>query len=313
MLWIPNAWKFCYISIIIKENLNMLSLNIKNVNTEQSNRLLTYLQWKLNHNSLNIEEIKLARYLDVSVIEAEEILQTLYEQKILKVSITTQCPECFRSYNIKNLDIEKPIECIDCNNEFIPNVNKRLLIYSYVINDKSRYLQNIRPMAKQRQSIITKINKRNDFEMADKKVRVFLSYSHVDEEFKNKLDIHFAPLKRSNKIETWNDRKLVPGTLFDDEIRKHLCEDEIIILLISADFINSDYCYEIEMMKALERMKNSDTIVIPIILRPCLWKETPLKDIQALPKNGTPISKYPDADDAYLEIVQSVNNIIESF
>lgn len=291
----------------------MLSLNIKNVNTEQSNRLLTYLQWKLNHNSLNIEEIKLARYLDVSVIEAEEILQTLYEQKILKVSITTQCPECFRSYNIKNLDIEKPIECIDCNNEFIPNVNKRLLIYSYVINDKSRYLQNIRPMAKQRQSIITKINKRNDFEMADKKVRVFLSYSHVDEEFKNKLDIHFAPLKRSNKIETWNDRKLVPGTLFDDEIRKHLCEDEIIILLISADFINSDYCYEIEMMKALERMKNSDTIVIPIILRPCLWKETPLKDIQALPKNGTPISKYPDADDAYLEIVQSVNNIIESF
>ena len=156
------------------------------MNTEQSNRLLTYLQWKLNHNSLNIEEIKLARYLDVSVIEAEEILQTLYEQKILKVSITTQCPECFRSYNIKNLDIEKPIECIDCNNEFIPNVNKRLLIYSYVINDKSRYLQNIRPMAKQRQSIITKINKRNDFEMADKKVRVFLSYSHVDEEFKNK-------------------------------------------------------------------------------------------------------------------------------
>lgn len=291
----------------------MLSLNIKNVNTEQSNRLLTYLQWKLNHNSLNIEEIKLARYLDVSVIEAEEILQTLYEQKILKVSITTQCPECFRSYNIKNLDIEKPIECIDCNNEFIPNVNKRLLIYSYVINDKSRYLQNIRPMPKQRQSIITKINKRNDFEMADKKVRVFLSYSHVDEEFKNKLDIHFAPLKRSNKIETWNDRKLVPGTLFDDEIRKHLCEDEIIILLISADFINSDYCYEIEMMKALERMKNSDAIVIPIILRPCLWKETPLKDIQALPKNGTPISKYPDADDAYLEIVQSVNNIVESF
>lgn len=283
------------------------------MNTEQSNRLLTYLQWKLNHNSLNIEEIKLARYLDVSVIEAEEILQTLYEQKILKVSITTQCPECFRSYNIKNLDIEKPIECIDCNNEFIPNVNKRLLIYSYVINDKSRYLQNIRPMPKQRQSIITKINKRNDFEMADKKVRVFLSYSHVDEEFKNKLDIHFAPLKRSNKIETWNDRKLVPGTLFDDEIRKHLCEDEIIILLISADFISSDYCYEIEMMKALERMKNSDAIVIPIILRPCLWKETPLKDIQALPKNGTPISKYPDADDAYLEIVQSVNNIVESF
>lgn len=62
--------------------------------------------------------------------------------------------------------------------------------------------------------------------------------------------------------------------------------------------MDDDICYEIEMVKALERMKNSDAIVIPIILRPWLWQETPLKDIQTLPKDGTPISKYPDADDA---------------
>ena len=149
--------------------------------------------------------------------------------------------------------------------------------------------------------------------MNKNKVKIFLSYSHIDEEFKNKLDVHFAPLKRNNKVDTWNDRKLIPGTLFDEEIKKHLTEDDIIILLISADFINSDYCYEIEMTTALERMKNGTAVVIPIILRPCLWQETSLKDIQALPKDGKPISKYEDSDDAYFEIVKSINNIIEDF
>ena len=188
-----------------------------------------------------------------------------------------------------------------------------MLTYGYLLNDKSRYLQDAQSKPKQRQSIITKINNKVDFEMVDKKVKVFLSYTHVDEEFKNKLDVHFAPLKRNNKVETWNDRKLVPGTLFDTEIKKHLCEDDVIILLISADFINSDYCYEIEMKKAFERMQNNDAIVIPIILRPCLWQETPLADIQVLPKDGTPISKYEDSDDAYYEIVKSINNRIEEF
>ena len=276
------------------------------MSVEQANKILIYLQWKLKHNSSNIEDIQLARYLNVSVMEAEEILQDLYDKKVVKVCITARCPECFRPYTIQTLDIDKSIECIDCNNEFQPSENKRFLTYAYHINDKSVYFQNVQSRQKQRQSIITKIRKKVDFEMVDKKVKVFLSYSHVDEEFKNKLDIYFAPLKRNNKVETWNDRKIVPGTLFDDEIKRHLNEDEIIILLISADFINSDYCYEIEMTKALERMRNSDAIVIPIILRPCLWQETPLKDIQALPKDGTPISKYTDADDAYLEIVKSI-------
>ena len=119
-------------------------------------------------------------------------------------------------------------------------------------------------------------------------------------------------MKRSNKISTWNDRKLVAGTKFDDEIKKHLNEDDIIILLVSADFINSDYCYEIEMSKALERMEKGEAVVIPIILRPCLWYETPLKDIQALPMDAVPVSKYSDEDDALFEVVQAINKLIEN-
>lgn len=127
------------------------------------------------------------------------------------------------------------------------------------------------------------------------------------------LDKHFAALKRSDKVETWNDRRLVPGCKLDEDIKKHLGEDDIIILLISSDFIVSDYCYNIEMCKAIERVENRECIVIPIIVRPCLWTETPLKDILALPEDGKPISQFADCDEAYLEVVSAVNKMLNSF
>ena len=99
----------------------------------------------------------------------------------------------------------------------------------------------------------------------------------------------------------------------DEEIKQHLKEDDIIVLLISADFINSDYCYEKEMKTAFERMEKKEAVVVPVIVRPCYWKTTPLGDIQALPKDGKPISKYQDEDDAYVEIVESISNIIDDF
>nr|WP_275955362.1 toll/interleukin-1 receptor domain-containing protein [Mediterraneibacter glycyrrhizinilyticus] len=147
----------------------------------------------------------------------------------------------------------------------------------------------------------------------EKKVKVFLSYCHVDEMYKEELDKHFAPLKRSNKVETWNDRELKAGTKFDDNIKSHLNQDDIIILLISSDFFASDYCYNIEMQRAIERANRRECILIPIIVRPCLWTETPIKDILALPKDGKPISKYEDKDEAYLEIVTAVSDMIDSF
>lgn len=194
---------------------------------------------------------------------------------------------------------------------FSPSENRRLISYVYKVNKNNIIINNEK--IKQRRSVIAQINESESYKMKNKRVKVFLSYSHIDEAFKEKLDVHLAPLKRSEKIETWNDRKLMPGDSFDEEINKHLNEDEVIILLISADFINSDYCYMIELPKALERRKQGEAIVIPIILRPCLWKETPLKNIQMLPKDAKPVSKYSDEDDAYLEIAESINDIINKF
>ena len=147
----------------------------------------------------------------------------------------------------------------------------------------------------------------------DKKVKVFLSYSHKDEEYKNELDKHLSVLRRSEKIDTWNDRMLQVGTKLDEDIKKHLREDDIFIFLISADFIASDYCYNIEMQKAIERAKANECVVAPVIVRPCLWQELPIKEFLALPKDGKPISKYDDKDEAYTEVVSAIRKLIDSF
>ena len=91
-----------------------------------------------------------------------------------------------------------------------------------------------------------------------RKVKVFFSYAHADETYKNELNKHLSPLKRSEKIEAWNDEELLPGSSFDDEIKQKLEQSDIIILLISSDFINSDYCYEIEMQNAMTRAERDE-------------------------------------------------------
>src|SRR5690606_37841200 len=97
------------------------------------------------------------------------------------------------------------------------------------------------------------------------------SYSHADEELRNALEKHLIPLKRMGKIDTWHDRCIVPGEEFEGKIDTNFARADIILLLISSDFIASNYCYEIEMANALERHGRGEAIVIPVILRPCAW------------------------------------------
>lgn len=284
------------------------------MSNEQLNKIQNYFHWKLEHDLVYIDETNLARYLNISINKASEIFAELYEHKIIKGEVKVECPQCEKAYIIEKSEVDKEILCKECGSEFVPSLNKRLWKYSYLLNKNSQYFSEFSKKDKPKLSIVSKMGIREDIEMDNKRVKVFLSYSHVDEKFKEKLDIHLAPLKRSNKkLEVWQDRELKAGTKFDEEIKKHLKEDDIIILLISADFINSDYCYEVEMKTAFERMEKKEAVVVPVIVRPCYWKKTPLGDIQALPKDGNPISKYQDEDDAYVEIVESISNIIDNF
>ncbi len=143
-------------------------------------------------------------------------------------------------------------------------------------------------------------------------ITVFVSYSHRDEEFKDELVAHLANLKRQGKIRAWQDRDIEAGTEWDAEIRQQLESAEIILLLISHYFINSDYCYDLEMRRAIERHQEGTARVIPIILKPCDWQETPFSKLQVLPKDGKPVSQWGDRDEAFLNVAQGIRRAVES-
>src|SRR5437762_3131553 len=120
--------------------------------------------------------------------------------------------------------------------------------------------------------------------MAVEATELFYSYTHEDESFLNKLNNHLASLKRLGLITTWHHQEIKPGSISSKEIDIHLQSARIILLLISPDFIASDYCYGIEVQEALKKHQTGHTHVIPVILRPCAWEETPLGKLQALPR-----------------------------
>lgn len=135
---------------------------------------------------------------------------------------------------------------------------------------------------------------------------VFFSYAHADEALRDQLEKQLALLKRQGIIETWHDRRIGAGAEFAREIDEHVDSDDIILLLVSPDFLDSDYCYEREMARALERHESGDAIVIPVILRPCEWHHAPFGKLNATPPDGRPITKFADRDDAMLEVAKAV-------
>jgi len=141
-------------------------------------------------------------------------------------------------------------------------------------------------------------------------VSLFFSYSHRDRSTETKLEIHLAMLKREGLIGAWHDRRVGAGAELHDEISEHLEEANVILLLASPYFLASDYCYEREMARSLERHKKGDAVVIPIIVHPCDWQNAPFRNLRATPPDGKPISKFPNLHDAYLAIVKDIRQVI---
>lgn len=142
------------------------------------------------------------------------------------------------------------------------------------------------------------------------KVSIFISYSHEDEIYKDKLEKHLSILKRNNIIETWHDRKITPGEEWDKKIKDELENAQIILLLVSVDFLSSNYCYDIEIKRAVERHDKGEAVLIPIMLRKCDWNETSFSKIQALPKNAKPVKNFDDEDEAFYSIVEGIKSSI---
>ncbi|MBA3242772.1 MAG: TIR domain-containing protein [Acidobacteria bacterium] len=144
-------------------------------------------------------------------------------------------------------------------------------------------------------------------------VEVFYSYSHKDEKLREKLDNHLTLLQRQGLIKEWNDRDIEAGADWEIEINAHLNSARIILLLVSDDFIASDYCYGIEMKRALERDERGEARVIPIILRPVDWESSPFGKLQALPKGGKPVVEWRPRDSAFKNIAQGIRKVIKEF
>jgi len=142
---------------------------------------------------------------------------------------------------------------------------------------------------------------------------VFFSYSHADEGLRDQLEKQLAMLKRQGVIETWHDRRIGAGQNIDHAIDERINRDEIILLLVSPDFIASDYCYEIEMQRAMERHNLGEAIVIPVILRACDWQPSPFGKLNATPRDGKPITQWADVDEAFLQVAKSVRGAAERF
>ena len=145
-------------------------------------------------------------------------------------------------------------------------------------------------------------------------VKIFFCYAHEDEPLLNKLKAHLRPLQRQGLIDVWHDRDISAGTEWEQEINKHLNDAKIILLLVSPDFMDSDYCYGIEMKKALERHERGEAKVIPIILRPVYWQGL-LGKLQALPTDAKPVisSSWHYLDEAFFDVSECIRKALETF
>lgn len=137
---------------------------------------------------------------------------------------------------------------------------------------------------------------------------LFYSYAHKDGKMRQKLEEHLKLLEREGVIDGWKDRDITAGADFNKEIDENLRKAKIILLLISAAFINSDYCYSIEMKFALRQHEDKKSTVIPVILRDCDWKSAQFAKLRALPIDGVPVTgrKWRNQDEAFSEIAKGI-------
>jgi TIR domain/prokaryotic YEATS domain len=141
-------------------------------------------------------------------------------------------------------------------------------------------------------------------------VQVFISYSHKDEALLNVLRDHLSPLRRQGLIADWHDRRIAPGDRWDREINEQLERCQIVLLLLSASFIASDYIDGIEVAAALRRHTTGEAKVIPVVLRAVDWEETKLGKLQALPTSGKPVASWRDRDQAFRDVARGVRTVL---
>ncbi|HWZ20525.1 MAG TPA: toll/interleukin-1 receptor domain-containing protein [Ktedonobacteraceae bacterium] len=143
-------------------------------------------------------------------------------------------------------------------------------------------------------------------------IKLFYCYAHEDKSFLDELEKHLSNLKRQYHITTWQDQVILPGENWEQEIHSQLQTADLILLLVSPDFMASDYCYSKEMTIALERERNGMCRVIPVILRHIDWIDSPFSHLQKLPADDRPITSWSNRDEAFWDVAVGIRAVVKN-
>jgi hypothetical protein len=184
----------------------------------------------------------------------------------------------------------------------------QLAEYSKVLSkvEVSKVKARLREVQEERVSVLPSVK----LPTSQQPISVFVSYAHADERLRKKLGKHLSVLEHQGLIAAWHDRMIGAGSEWAGDIDEHLKQSRIILLLISADFVNSEYCYDVEMKTALERHERREALVIPVILRPVVLKGTPFAKLQALPKDAKAATEWPRLDTAFVNVVEGLRDAV---
>lgn len=145
--------------------------------------------------------------------------------------------------------------------------------------------------------------------MPSEPLKLFISYSHKDEPLREELGKHLRILERQKLITIWHDRKILAGDEWNHQINTYLETANIILLLISSDFIDSSYCWDIEIERAMQLHESEQACVIPVILRSVDWTSAPFGKLQAVPRNAQPVTLQPDRDAAFEFVTKQIRQV----
>ncbi|HEU5373869.1 MAG TPA: caspase family protein, partial [Ktedonobacteraceae bacterium] len=150
----------------------------------------------------------------------------------------------------------------------------------------------------------------------DKNIEIVVSYARKDAKLLalvlTALEGSLKPLKDKGLVSLWHDRDLIPGTVAAHEIQRRLHAANIHLLLVSADFLTSSFCYSDEMEHLMERHRAGEVQLIPILLRQCHWQEAPFGELSPLPENGKPLNSWENKDEALFNITEGVRKVVNT-
>ncbi len=160
------------------------------------------------------------------------------------------------------------------------------------------------------QGVVSSRGTRPQATLPSRPVKLFYAYAREDAALREKLESHLKLLERRGLLTSFHDRLIVPGTPWESAIDQALEEADVVLLLVSSDFIASDYGFGVELKKAMDRHAEGKTRVVPVLLRPCSWEDAPFGALQVLPKNAVPVTKWDNQDEAMLDIERGIEEVL---